>query len=165
MTSETSNVLQTREGVEPHWNWSAVTALLLGLAVVGVGHSQVGAAVAGRGIFAAAVVIAGIPVYQRIRRSPARRITWSMLLAAELLTAIAGALYGALPGGTNPFAPPTGNLVIATLISALAVGFATSLSYATLRVLDLSMLIDAVAGGLAISSLLAWLYIRRIIVP
>lgn len=140
-------------------------ALLLGLAIVGVGHVQVGAALAGKGLFAAAVVLAGVPVYQRIRRFPARRITWSMLLASELLTAIAGFLYGKLPGGTNPFAPPTGNLVIATFISVLSVGFATSLSYASLRVLDLSMLIDAVAGGLAISSLLAWLYIRRIIVP
>ena len=164
LTSDTSGFLVARGEVGKRWNWSAAGALLLALALVGVDHLRV-AAVAGKAVFTSATVVAAIPVYQRIRRFPARRITWSMLLAAELITAIAGALYGALPGGTNPFAPPTENLVMAALISVLAVGFATSLSYASLRVLDLSMLIDAVAGGLAISSLLAWLYIRRIITP
>ncbi len=119
----------------------------------------------GAALFAAAVVTTAIPVYQRIRRHRARRVTWILLLAAELLTAAAGARYGALPGGTNPFSPPVANLALSALISLAAVVFVSMLTYASLRVLDTNLMIDALAGGLSISSALAWLYVRRAVAP
>ncbi len=147
------------------WATSALATLLLALALAVADRHAPGLGGVGRGVFAAAVVVAAVPVYQRIRRFRARRVTWGLLLAAELLTGLAGGLYGALPRGGNPFAPPTTNLVLAVLTSGLAVAFVGSLTIASLRVLDTNMLIDAAAGGLAISSLLAWLYLRGVLEP
>ncbi len=147
------------------WATSALVTVILGLALTVVDRHGRGPHDVGRGLFAAAVVAAAVPVYQRIRRFRARRVTWSLVLAAELLTGLAGALYGTLPHGVNPFAPPTTNLVLALLTSILAVAFVGSLTVASLRVLDTNMLIDAAAGGLAISSLLAWLYLRGVLEP
>ena len=165
MTSDALGTLSVARVVRFRWGASALTTLLLALIMVVADQRSRALGEVGRGVFVAAVVVAAIPVYERIRRFPARRVTWSMLLASELLTGLAGALYGRLPRGVNPFAPPVTNLVLALLISLLAVGFATSLTVASLRVLETNMLIDAVAGGLAISSLLAWLYLRGVIEP
>lgn len=146
------------------WRTSAFAVLVLTVTLFAVDGGPTSRSVT-KDIFALAVIVASIPVYQRVRRLPQRRATWIMLLAAELLTAFAGVLYGALPKGVNPFAPPALNLLLAVVISALAMGFVISQSVASLRFLGMNFLIDAVAGGLAISSLLAWFYMNRVVAP
>ncbi|HET8990070.1 MAG TPA: EAL domain-containing protein [Acidimicrobiales bacterium] len=165
MTADIVGTTGAAPAVRFRWATSALVTLLLALALVVADRHGGGLRGVGRGLFTAGVVVAAVPVYQRIRRFRARRATWSLLLAAELLSALAGALYGALPHGANPFAPPTANLVLAVTTSVLAVAFVGSLTVASLRVLDTNMLIDAAAGGLAISSLLAWLYLRGVFEP
>ncbi len=137
----------------------------LALALVVTDHGSHEAGDLSEVLFVAAVIVTAIPVYQRIRRHRARRVTWTLLLVAEILTAGAGARYGALPGGVNPFSPPVANLVLSSLISVAAVAFVTALTYASLRVLDANLMIDALAGGLSISSALAWLYMHHVVDP
>lgn len=115
--------------------------------------------------FVVAVVASSLPVVRRLSESPERRWMWATLLGSEWLTAIAGAFFGSLPYGTNPFAPPKINLVVGLGISFLAFIFAASMSAQILRQLTLDKVIDALAAGLAFSSLLGWLYLRRIVVP
>ncbi len=165
MTADIVGTTRAEPVVRFRWATSALVTLLLALALAVCDRHGRDVREIGRGLFATGVVVAALPVYQRIRRFRARRVTWSLLLAAELLTALAGAIYGTLPRGVNPFAPPTTNLVLALLTSVLAVAFVGSLTVASLRVLDTNMLIDAAAGGLAISSLLAWLYLRGVLEP
>ena len=161
----TSDIVLTAHGAIASKRRSAYLATALALVLLAIKLFDPALQWTGRWIFVGAILAAAVPVYQRARRFAARRLAWSLLLAAALLTALAGGLYGRLPGGTNPFAPPNGNLILATMISVAAMGFVGLLVKASLRVLDTVLLIDALVAGLSVASLLALLYMRRILTP
>lgn len=116
----------------------------------------------GRWIFLGAVLLTSLPIAVRLRRSTIRRLAWSLFLIAELLTALTGALYGKLPGGTNPFAPPKVNLVLAILISLSAAAGVVMIIHDWHRKVDRTIKVDALIGGLAVASSLALLFLHRI---
>ncbi len=107
-------------------------------------------------------MLSSIPIFDHLKRVRTRRLGWGLLLSAELITALTGVLYGKLPGGANPFAPPTANLVMATLISVSAAAGVAILVIQWYRVLDQALLIDGLVAGLAVAGFGAWLLLERL---
>ncbi len=142
---------------------SILLAMLVSLLLIGAGRHGEVFEVSDRVIFAGVIVLLSVPVVRRLRAGEFRRLAWGLLLVAEGLTATAGLLFGSLPRGVNPFAPPTANLEFAVMISVCGVAFVLALAYSSLSTLTLSLKIDAVAGGLALSAALSWLYLNRVL--
>lgn len=136
--------------------------MLLALLNLVVAYLQPSLMSSGRWIFVVAVVLSCVPVAVHLGQDTTRRWGWSFVLSAELLTALAGALYGRLPGGANPFAPPTTNLVLAVLISVSAATGVVIMVSEWYRVLDKVLLVDGLVAGLALAGLVAWLFLHRI---
>ncbi len=139
-----------------------VAAMLLAIANLLVPLLQPSLMSSGRYIFVIAVMLSSVPLFVRLTGAKTRRWGWALLLIAELLTALAGALYGGLPNGTNPFSAPTANLVLAILISLSAATGVVIVMSQWYRVLDKVLMVDGLVSGLAIAGLFAWLFLHRI---
>ena len=136
--------------------------MILILAILAIAHLHPSLDSAGRWLFVSAVVLSSIPILMHLDRDKTHRLGWGLILIAELLTALAGSLYGRLPGGANPFAPPTANLILATLISASAATGVVIMVSQWYGGLDRVLVIDGLVVGLAVSGFLALLFLQRI---